>query len=317
LGLNNTNKDGTFEDNFGVVGKTVGTGGWSYGVYGEAIAKDNTNRAYGLYGITNIENGATAYGVLGIANKDAGSSGVAVGVFGQGADMAGVFNGDVDINGNLSKAGGTFKIDHPQDPENKYLIHSFVESPEMMNIYNGNITTDSEGYATVEMPGYFESLNIEFRYQLTVIGTFAQAIVAEKIQDNKFVVRTNEPNVEVSWMVTGVRNDPWAQDNRVVPELDKGKKRGTYMMPEYYGASKEKSEYANALGRQANENITKKTTNQDSQANSTEDILEMLTKKTVGKNDQKAKDRLHRIKEQAKEKQKKSATDTEKLKEQF
>jgi len=29
-----------------------------------------------------------------------------------------------------------FKVDHPLDPENKYLSHSFVESPDMMNIYN-------------------------------------------------------------------------------------------------------------------------------------------------------------------------------------
>ena len=49
-----------------------------------------------------------------------------------------------------------------------------------MNIYNGNITTNETGEATVTLPDYFEALNIEFRYQLTVIGTFAQAIIAEK-----------------------------------------------------------------------------------------------------------------------------------------
>ena len=44
----------------------------------------------------------------------------------------------------LSKSIGTFKIDHPLDPANKYLSHSFVELPDMMNIYNGNVMTDAE-----------------------------------------------------------------------------------------------------------------------------------------------------------------------------
>ena len=57
---------------------------------------------------------------------------------------AGRFTGDVAISGTLSKGGGSLKIDHPLDPENKYLYHSFVESPDMMNIYNGTITTDAE-----------------------------------------------------------------------------------------------------------------------------------------------------------------------------
>src|SRR5262249_61136694 len=49
--------------------------------------------------------------------------------------LAGMFFGDVSISGNLSKGGGSFKIDHPLDPENKYLYHSFVESPDMKNIH--------------------------------------------------------------------------------------------------------------------------------------------------------------------------------------
>ena len=42
----------------------------------------------------------------------------------------------------------------------------------MMNIYNGNVTTNARGLATVVLPDYFEGLNGEFRYQLTVIGQF-------------------------------------------------------------------------------------------------------------------------------------------------
>lgn len=112
-------------------------------------------------------------------------------------------------------------IDHPLDPENRYLAHSCVESPDMMNIYNGNITTDAEGYAEVTLPDYFETLNRDFRYQLTAIGKFAQAMIAREIEDNRFVIRTDVPEVKVSWQVTGVRKNPWAEANRIQVETPK------------------------------------------------------------------------------------------------
>ena len=129
--------------------------------------------------------------------------------------------GSAHIAGNLSKAGGTFKIDHPQDPLNKYLSHSFVESPEMINIYSGNITTDGNGMAKVSLPSYFESLNSDFRYQLTIIGEFAQAIVSKKIKENTFEIKTSTPNTEVSWQVTGTRKDKWALQNPIKVEEEK------------------------------------------------------------------------------------------------
>jgi hypothetical protein len=109
------------------------------------------------------------------------------------SDFAGdmTITGNLTVSGTIAKGGGTFKIDHPQDPANKYLVHSFVESPEMMSVYSGNITTDVSGFAVVELPAYFEAANKDFRYQLTVMGTFAQAIVKEKIANNTFVVQTS------------------------------------------------------------------------------------------------------------------------------
>src|SRR5207302_599055 len=104
--------------------------------------------------------------------------------------------------------------------------------PDMMNIYNGNIVTDANGYATVTLPSYFDALNKDFRYQLTVIGTFAQAIVKEKVNGNKFVLQTNQPNVEVSWQVTGVGQDAYANAHRVQPEADKEPQyKGKYLHP--------------------------------------------------------------------------------------
>jgi hypothetical protein len=143
--------------------------------------------------------------------------------------------GNASVSGNLSKGGGSFKIDHPLDPKNKFLYHSFVESPDMMNIYNGNVETDANGEAVVTMPTYFEALNREFRYQLTVIGTFAQAIVADEINDNTFKIRTDKPGVKVSWQVTGVRKDPYAEQNRIPTEVEKPEnERGTYLYPKAY-----------------------------------------------------------------------------------
>jgi len=148
---------------------------------------------------------------------------------------------DLDVTGTLSKGGGTFKIDHPLDPANKYLYHSFVESPDMMNIYNGNITTNSNGVAKVKMPKYFKALNKEFRYQLTVIGSFAQAIISKELNNNSFEIKTNNPNVKVSWMVTGVRKDAWANENRVIPEVKKTWEKGHYIHPKLHGAPESKN----------------------------------------------------------------------------
>ena len=149
--------------------------------------------------------------------------------------------GNLTVTGNIAKGGGTFKIDHPLNPKNQYLIHSFVESPDMMNIYSGNATTDTNGFVTVTLPAYFEAANKDFRYQLTTIGTFAQAIIKEKVAGNKFVIQTSTPNVEVSWQITAVRSDKFANENRIVPEKEKEFK-GTYLHPELYGASVEESE---------------------------------------------------------------------------
>jgi hypothetical protein len=124
-------------------------------------------------------------------------------------------------------------IDHPSDPENRYLCHSFVESPDMLNVYSGSITTDDTGEGVVRLPAYFGDLNTDLTYQLTVIGRFAQAIIAEELRDNAFTVKTDQPNTKVCWQVTGVRKDPWAEANRIEAEADKPEhERGTYLHPE-------------------------------------------------------------------------------------
>jgi len=189
--------------------------------------------------------GVVARGGQGSGNGNHGGDGVLAfagpGVNGASSGLAGRFNGDVEVTGNLSKGGGSFKIDHPLDPENKFLYHSFVESPDMKNIYDGVVVTDSNGEAAVELPEYFDALNSDFRYQLTVIGSFAQAIVAEEIRANRFLVRTNAANVKVSWQVTGIRKDAWANQNRIKVEVDKSEsERGRYLHPEAFNQPEER-----------------------------------------------------------------------------
>ena len=152
------------------------------------------------------------------------------------------FDGDINVNGGVYNNGASIIIDDPLDPANKYLSHSSVESSEMKNMYDGNVITDASGQAIVELPEWFESLNRDFRYQLTVIGQFAQAIVAGKIADHRFTIRTDKPNVEVSWQVTGIRQDAWANAHRIpVEEQKNARERGHYLHPELYGAPEEAS----------------------------------------------------------------------------
>ncbi len=166
--------------------------------------------------------------------------------FSTNGGYAGNFQGTVYAE-TLQKGSGSFKIDHPLDPENKYLYHSFVESPDMMNVYNGNVTTDANGLATIELPDYFETLNRDFRYQLTCIGTFAQVIVEREVTHNSFVIRSDKPNVKVSWQVTGIRQDAHANQFRIVPEVEKETKdKGKYLCPECFQLPEEKGIYYEA-----------------------------------------------------------------------
>jgi hypothetical protein len=236
---------------FGVDGSSnsangVGTHGVGNlnGVWGESFS--GVTGSAGVFGVSDGFGNA----VSGFIESSAGSAVAAVNagtgdaLFAQNSSggFAAFFLGNVDVDGTLSKAAGSFKIDHPLDPANKYLYHSFVESPDMMNIYNGTVTTNAQGDAVVNMPDWFEALNRDFRYQLTVIGQFAQAIVASEMSNHTFTIKTDKPNVKVSWQVTGIRHDAFADAHRIpVEQLKPEKERGLYLHPELFGAPEEKS----------------------------------------------------------------------------
>src|SRR5262249_43396795 len=155
--------------------------------------------------------------------------------------LAAEFIGDVDVSGSLSKSSGSFKIDHPLDPENKYLYHSFVESPDMKNIYDGVVRLDPNGEAIIELPEWFGALNKDFRYLLTPIGAPSPMLyIAEEISDNRFKIAGGTPGMKVSWQVTGIRQDAYANAHRIKVEEDKPEpERGHYLHPELFNQPEE------------------------------------------------------------------------------
>ncbi|MDD5504079.1 MAG: hypothetical protein PHV77_02050 [Candidatus Omnitrophica bacterium] len=146
-------------------------------------------------------------------------------------------NGNMQVTGTLTKTAGSFLIDHPLDPENKILRHSFVESPDMKNIYDGTITLDKNGEAVVILPDYFEALNKDFRYQLTAMGAPAPSLhIKDGVKNNSFTIAGGRPNQQISWQITGTRCDRYAVKNPIIVEEVKGEgndyKKGEFLYNE-------------------------------------------------------------------------------------
>lgn len=228
----------------GVVGTALGANGGGVSGIGD------TTGSTGVYGrgagIGVIGTTTSGDGVLGVRTAIGGGSSAAIhGIGGTGvfAGQAGYFEGTVSVVGTFSASGAKqFRIDHPLEPSNKYLLHASIESPDVKNLYDGKIATDENGEATVALPGYFEALNRDFRYQLTVLGQFAQAIVATEIAENHFTIKTDKPHVKVFWQVTGIRQDAYMLAHPIVVEQDKTPaERGTYQHPELFGQPEERA----------------------------------------------------------------------------
>lgn len=248
---------------YGVVGDT-NTTGFGAGVAGSANATSGT--AFGVFGQTASPSGNAVFGhasatsgspvaVVGFIESPDGVAGQFVAHAGSGLVLQGLSGGDrtevfsVDasgnvvvagnlaVNGMLSKGGGSFKIDHPLDPANRTLSHSFVESSDMMNIYNGIARLDVGGRAWVTLPDWCESLNGDFRYLLTAIGAPQPGLyIAEEVRANRFEIAGGKPGAKVSWQLTGIRHDAYASAHRLAVEEDKpAAERGYYLHPEVIG----------------------------------------------------------------------------------
>jgi hypothetical protein len=227
FGGNNIGLVATSDTTTGVQGISTS----SYGVLGQS----NESQGTGIYGNapgTSADN----YGVYGRSESFYG-----YGVYGSGPNFAGYFAGNVTVTNNIAAASASasiksFRIDHPLDPANQTLMHSCVESNERKLVYDGVMTTDARGEASIELPAYFGALNADVRYQLTVIGSFAQAIVKTEIKNNRFVIASSDPKTKVCWQVTGIRQDAYAKAHPLVVEAAKtGKERGKYFNPIEHG----------------------------------------------------------------------------------
>jgi hypothetical protein len=207
------------------------------GIAAEVASNDNYVRAI-IGQHRNDNRNVNAFSVFGYMDRTGASIGTnwAVGVFGQNP-YAGTNDWAVYANGRMGASGTkSFMIDHPLDPENKYLLHYSAEGPEPYNLYRGVVTTDASGRAVVHLPDYFEAANKEFSYYLQPIGTFAQVIVEEEVRNNEFVIRTDKPNVKVSWMVLATRNDPYVRYFWKPTVIEKSpEQRGKYLIPQVYG----------------------------------------------------------------------------------
>jgi hypothetical protein len=227
---------------FGADANPAGTGG-GYGVFGYshsgvAVAGSSSSgtgvNGTSDYGAALRGDSYSGWGVYGSSTHGGGIGGYFTGPPSSG--WAGVFQGNVSVTGTLSKGGGSFKIDHPLDPEHKYLYHSFVESPDMKNIYDGLAQLDANGEAWVTLPDWFSVLNRDFRYQLTSIGAFMPVYIAEEVSGNQFKIAGGLPGKRVSWQVTGIRQDAFANAHRIpVEETKPPDEQGTYLHAEEFG----------------------------------------------------------------------------------
>ncbi len=206
---------GVSETGDGVLGGTnsgtgvVGSSSSGAGVWGESSSND------GLHGTSSTGNGV--YGTS--------TSG-----------YAGNFEGNVRVTGTCTGCLGTYRIDDPLDPANKYLNQPAVASSDMLDLYTGHVTLDASGEAWVDMPSWFQALNEDFNYQLTCVGGYAPVYVAQEIENNRFKIAGGKPGLKVSWQVTGVRHDLYAQQHPVPTEQNKpAGEQGTYLHPELYG----------------------------------------------------------------------------------
>jgi hypothetical protein len=157
-----------------------------------------------------------SYAIHGIGGtNDSGSS----------PGYAGFFQGDIYVTGFVSAGlGKPFKIDHPLDPENKYLFHCSVESPEMRTVYYGQTATEN-GSVLINLPDWWIALNgtdkSEYTYSLTPIGKWCQLYVSKEIENNQFEISSTGGDCKFSWTVTAIRHDTLVEEKRMRIEVEK------------------------------------------------------------------------------------------------
>ncbi|MDA3912410.1 MAG: hypothetical protein PF448_13735 [Bacteroidales bacterium] len=245
---------------YGTAGQGIGVQGETddmsfYGVSGLNYAINNTGDGIGVMGDGNTGTwGQTVdgdgYGAFGlndspsvVANNIGTGGDGWIGIYGVTNDPGTGYG--VYSDGNFAATGTkAFVIDHPTDPENKNLKHFCMESPEVLNLYRGNVMLDANGEAVVELPDYFESINTNFSYNLTPIGAPVNLYIKEKINNGQFIIAGGNANMEVSWTVYAERNDKYVQAYPEAKQVEVDKRQpGKYLRPELYGQGQDKAAF--------------------------------------------------------------------------
>jgi hypothetical protein len=193
---------------YGVNGDAIATSGYNVGVYGQT----QSSSGYGVFGLANAlgSSGAGGIGVIGINNGSNGSAGSFGALAGQGLILQGwgsnftqVFsvdaNGNLDISGNLTVAGGKSARVKLQDGREVALYA--VESPE--NWFEDFGTGQLQGGKTeVSLePGFLQTVDTAAGYHvfLTANGDCRGLYIAHKTPTGFEVRELGHGNANVAF----------------------------------------------------------------------------------------------------------------------
>lgn len=130
------------------------------------------------------------------------------------------------VLGTLYKGAGNFLIDHPLDPTNRNLIHSFVEGPKADLIYRGEVTL-SNGRASVSIDatnrmsvGTFEALTRHAEAQVWVQNDTSWEPVRGRVVGGTLEIECKDPasTDTISWLVVAERADPFIKHSTMTDE---------------------------------------------------------------------------------------------------
>ena len=167
--------------------------------YGSVLAYDRTNSAYKDI---RVEGLSVELRVSGSARLTINSS------------------GNATFTGSVSKASGSFRIDHPLEAkkDTHQLVHSFVEGPQADLIYRGKIDLVG-GAATINIDtaagmteGTFVALNANIQCFTTNESNWD--LVKGSVSGNILTIESKNTSstATISWLVIGERHDQHMKD---------------------------------------------------------------------------------------------------------
>jgi hypothetical protein len=184
-----------------------------------------------LFGFIGVEGRVgTSYGRLGHSMWDGD-----VGVHGWSSTYyAGLFEGDVDITGNLSKGSGTFLQPHAKDP-GKEIRYAFFEGPEHAVFLRGTAKL-IDGKAVIDLPDHFRTVAAEegISVQFTPRSSDTFGLAGVEVSNERIVVeelKGEKHSYEFDYFITAVRAG--FEDHEVIVENSHFKPRTNETVEEF------------------------------------------------------------------------------------